>query len=274
MWLFSSKFAVAAVLIGILVFVAGTGAIWRASFGLGQPSPDQRSTAIVPPSLRTPPFLSGPYSPGHSITQAVQLTHTTSAISIWIAPGEGYDTADALLEIRQQPDAGSIRSAIVPITGSGKEVTVAIDPPLTPTDAGPSPSIYLVLSAAEHSPPIQVGVTKGDAYPSGTSFIGNQQAWADQDVYFELIRAIRSPSDIYTLERFTHGPDLTQILLMGLVFVGTATLVTTTGRRRRTLHPNILLASLALMFAVALTLDVLDVGLIPSPQFPVVAVLR
>ena len=93
-------------------------------------------------------------------------------------------------------------------------------------------------------------------------------------MYFELIRAIRSPSDIYTLERFTHGPDLTRTLLMGLVFVGTATLVTTTGRRRRTLHPNILLASLALMFAVALTLDVLDVGLIPSPQFPVVAVLR
>jgi len=93
-------------------------------------------------------------------------------------------------------------------------------------------------------------------------------------VYFELIRAIRSPSDIYTLERFTHGPDLTRILLMGLVFVGTATLVTTTGRRLRTLRPNILLASLALMFAVALTLDVLDVGLIPSQQFPVVAVLR
>ena len=61
---------------------------------------------------------------------------------------------------------------------------------------------------------------------------------------------------------------------MGLVFVGTATLVTTTGRRLRTLRPNILLASLALMFAVALTLDVLDVGLIPSQQFPVVAVLR
>jgi hypothetical protein len=61
---------------------------------------------------------------------------------------------------------------------------------------------------------------------------------------------------------------------MGLVFVGTTTLVTTTGRRLRTLRPNILLASLALMFAVALTLDVLDVGLMPSPQFPVVAVLR
>jgi hypothetical protein len=274
MWLPTSRFAFTAILIGVLVLLVSTGAIWRASFGLGQPSPDQRSTAIVPPSLRTPPFLSGPYSHGHSITQTLKLTRATRAITTWIAPGEGYDAAHALLEIRQQPDTGSIRSAMVPVNGSGHEVTLAIDPPLTPADAGPSQSIYLVLTAAENSPPIRVGITKGDAYPFGGSFIGDQPAWADQDVYFELVRSIRSSSDIHNLQRFTNGARLTRLLLIGLVLGGGATLAATTGRGFRTLLPNMLLASLALVFAIALTLDVLDVGLIPSPQFPAVAVLR
>lgn len=247
--------------------------LW-ASFGLGQPSHEQGSIAVLPPSLRAPSFLSGPYVQGHSVAQELELIETIRAIVVWLAPAEGYDEAEALVEIRRGLEAGSIRSAIVPAREAGGEVALAIDPALEPEDVGAEGFLYLIITAAPGSAPVRVGMTKRDSYPSGLAFIGNHPTWPDQDIYFQLVRAVQTPTDIDGISRLMSGNGVLRMVLAGLIIVAVSVLIATGLRNIRYRIVALLVGSLMLLFAVAISLDILDVGLIPSPQFPVAAILR
>ena len=132
--------------------------------------------------------------------------------------------------------------------------------------AGVSGRFFLVVSGVEGRPPVSVGMSKGDAYREGVSFIVDRPGFSDVDLFFEIFRPLDSVAEFWPMFRLGRllGPPMAAatgwLSLLIPVSLGAALL----GRRARFVFPVATLAAAALL-AAAVVLEAAGVRMIGGP---------
>lgn len=255
--------ALAAASIAILF---ATVAIVRSGAVLARQADDMRSfSSTLVGSFHRPSFRAGPFPPGHTISQQIDVSMPLVGLFLWLEPANRGDVAVGQIELRGGPLGPSLRSGQILLPAGDGEFLVVVRPALRPAELTDGRTAYLFLTAAPGSPPVRVGINEGDRYPLGGSFIGAQPNWPDQDVYFAAFVpfGLRDQIELAVSRLARLGPRVSSLIGMALLGVG----ILAMSQRRALIRFVAISVLLAVVVAMSLVfaMDAFGVRLLPGP---------